>query len=113
MLVAAVVAVIWANLGPISYATFLHLPIGPLDLEHWVADGLLAVFFFVAGLELKRELTVGALSRPAEALVPMVAAVCGMVVPALIFVGLNLALPGGQPHGWAIPMATDIAFALA
>ncbi len=60
----------------------LHLPLGPLDLEHWAADGLLAIFFFVAGLELKRELTVGALGEPAEALVPIVAALCGMVVPA-------------------------------
>lgn len=113
MLVAAVVAVLWANLGPASYAALRHLPLGPLDLEHWVADGLLAIFFFVAGLELKRELTVGALSRPAQALVPIVAALCGMAVPAVIFVLVNLTLAGGRPQGWAIPMATDIAFALA
>ena len=87
MLVAAVVALLWANLGPASYQAVLHLPFGPLDLEHWAADGLLAIFFFVAGLELKRELTVGALSKPAEALVPIVAALCGMVVPALIYIG--------------------------
>ncbi|GAA3720002.1 Na+/H+ antiporter NhaA [Microlunatus aurantiacus] len=113
MLTAAVVAVVWANLGPDSYQRLLHLPLGPLDLAHWAADGLLAIFFFVAGLELKRELTVGALSKPAEALVPIVAALCGMVVPALIYAGINLALPDGRPQGWAIPMATDIAFALA
>ena len=113
MLTAAVVAVGWANLGPDSYQRLLHLPLGPLDLAHWAADGLLAIFFFVAGLELKRELTVGALSKPAEALVPIVAALCGMVVPALIYAGINLALPDGRPQGWAIPMATDIAFALA
>ena len=113
MLTAAVVALGWANLGPASYSALRQLPLGPLDLEHWVADGLLAIFFFVAGLELKRELTVGALSRPAQALVPMVAAICGMLVPAGIFVALNLALPDGHPQGWAIPMATDIAFALA
>lgn len=113
MLVAAVVALLWANLGPTSYTAVLHLPLGPLDLGHWTADGLLAIFFFVAGLELKRELTVGSLSRPAEALVPIVAALCGMVVPALIFVAVNVALPDGRPGGWAIPMATDIAFALA
>ena len=70
MLAAALVAVLWANLGP-TYERLLHLPLGPLDLEHWAADGLLAIFFFVAGLELKRELTVVALSKPAEALVPM------------------------------------------
>jgi NhaA family Na+:H+ antiporter len=113
MLVAAVVAILWANLGPDSYQAVLQLPLGPLDLEHWTADGLLAIFFFVAGLELKRELTVGALSKPAEALVPIVAALCGMIVPALIYLGINLALPDGRPQGWAIPMATDIAFALA
>ena len=73
---------LWANLGPGAYEAVLHLQLGPLDLEHWAADGLLTIFFFVAGLELKRELTVGALSKPAEALVPIVAAVCGMAVPA-------------------------------
>ena len=113
MLGAAVLALLWANLGHDSYEAVLHLPIGPLDLEHWTADGLLAIFFFVAGLELKRELTVGALSRPAEALVPIMAALCGMAVPAVIFVTVNVIMPGGRPQGWAIPMATDIAFALA
>lgn len=113
MLAAAVVALLWANLGPESYQRMLHLRLGPLDLEHWTADGLLAIFFFVAGLELKRELTVGALSKPTEALVPIVAALCGMVAPAAVYVGVNLALPDGRPGGWAIPMATDIAFALA
>jgi NhaA family Na+:H+ antiporter len=113
MLIAAVIALLWANLDRAGYEQVLHLPLGPLDLEHWTADGLLAIFFFVAGLELKRELTVGALSKPAEALVPIVAALCGMVVPAAIFAGINLAAPGGRPEGWAIPMATDIAFALA
>jgi NhaA family Na+:H+ antiporter len=113
MLTAAVIALLWANLAPVSYADVLHLPLGPLDLEHWTSDGLLAIFFFVAGLELKRELTVGALSKPAEALVPIVAAVAGMIVPALIYVAINVGLSGGRPQGWAIPMATDIAFALA
>src|SRR5919205_623581 len=79
MLVAAAVALLWANVGPGSYAAVGHLRLGPLDLAHWTADGLLAIFFFVAGLELKRELTVGTLARPAQALVPVVAAVCGMV----------------------------------
>jgi NhaA family Na+:H+ antiporter len=113
MLSAAVVALLWANLRPEAYERMLHLRLGPLDLEHWTADGLLAIFFFVAGLELKRELTVGALSKPTEALVPIVAALCGMVAPAAVYVGVNLALPDGRPGGWAIPMATDIAFALA
>jgi Na+:H+ antiporter, NhaA family len=113
MLAAAVIAMIWANLGEVSYEAFRHLQIGPLDAEHWAADGLLTIFFFVAGLELKRELTVGSLSRPAEALVPIVAALCGMLVPALVYLMINFSVEGGQPRGWAIPMATDIAFALA
>ena len=103
MLTAAVVALLWANLAPVSYQEALHLPLGPLDLEHWAADGLLAIFFFVAGLELKRELTVGALSKPAEALVPIVAALCGMVVPALIYTVVNLALPDGRTAGLGHP----------
>jgi NhaA family Na+:H+ antiporter len=113
MLAAAVIAMIWANLSEVSYETLRHLQIGPLDAEHWAADGLLTIFFFVAGLELKRELTVGSLSRPAEALVPIVAALCGMLVPALVYLVINFSVEGGQPRGWAIPMATDIAFALA
>jgi Na+:H+ antiporter, NhaA family len=113
MLAAAVIALIWANVGEVSYEALRHLPIGPLDAEHWAADGLLTIFFFVAGLELKRELTVGSLSRPAEALVPIAAALCGMLVPALIYLVINFSAEGGHPRGWAIPMATDIAFALA
>ena len=113
MLVAAVAAVLWANLGHDSYEAVRSFPLGPLDLEHWAADGLLTIFFFVAGLELKREFTVGSLSRPQEALLPIVAALCGMVVPASIYLAVNLLAPGGRPEGWAIPMATDIAFALA
>ena len=81
-----------------------------LDMEHWAADGALTLFFFVAGLELKREFLVGSLRRPADALVPVVAAVCGVAVPAVIFTVVNL---GGNTDGWAIPAATDIAFALA
>jgi NhaA family Na+:H+ antiporter len=112
MLVAAAVALGWANLAPAAYATVRHARLGPLDLEHWSADGLLAIFFFVAGLELKRELTVGTLAQPARALVPVVAAVCGMAVPAAVCLAVNLR-PGGEPSAWAVPMATDIAFALA
>ena len=112
MLVAAAVALVWANAAPGSYAAVSHVRLGPLDVAHWTADGLLAVFFFVAGLELKRELTVGTLARPAQALVPVVAALAGMVVPAVLCLAVNLA-PGGHPQAWAVPMATDIAFALA
>ena len=113
-LAAAVVAVVWAN-SPweASYQSFISFELGPLDLEHWGADGALTLFFFVAGLELKREFVVGSLRRPADAAVPVTAALCGVAVPALLFLAVNLVAPSGQPGGWAIPAATDIAFALA
>jgi NhaA family Na+:H+ antiporter len=118
MLGATVLALIWANSAfADSYQELSELTFGPaalhldLDLAHWTADGLLAVFFLVAGLELKRELVVGSLSNPAAAALPVVAAVCGMAVPAVLYVAVNLS--GGDLRGWAIPTATDIAFALA
>lgn len=112
-LAAAAVALFWAN-SPWSpaYDDLRHLKLGPLDLEHWAADGALALFFFVAGLELKREFVVGTLRRPADAAVPVVAALCGVAVPALVYFAVNSG-PGGRSEGWAIPAATDIAFALA
>lgn len=114
LLVAAVIAVVWANTPAAeSYEALRAVQLGPLDLQHWAADGALAVFFFVAGLELKQELTTGSLSRPADALVPAVAAVAGMVVPAAVYTVVNLIAPTGTLDGWAVPMATDIAFALA
>ena len=111
-LVAAVVGIVWANSAwAASYFELRHVEIGPLDVEHWAADGALTLFFFVAGLELKRELVIGSLRRPADAAVPVAAAVCGVAVPALIYLGINA--NGGHPEGWAVPAATDIAFALA
>jgi NhaA family Na+:H+ antiporter len=114
-LIAAAVAVIWMNLDPSSYVDLRHVEVGPLDLEHWAADGALALFFFVAGLELKREFLLGSLRRPADAAVPIAAAVCGVALPALLFFTVNeLSSSGGDYlKGWAIPAATDIAFALA
>lgn len=113
-LVAATVAVIWANTAwSDSYLDLRHLELGPLSLEHWAADGVLAIFFFVAGLELKREFVVGSLSKVSDAVVPVVAAACGVAVPALIYTVINLSHPDGRLGGWAIPSATDIAFALA
>lgn len=118
LLVAAAIAIAWANLAPDAYETVRATTIGPealhldLDLEHWAADGLLAIFFFVAGLELKRELVVGQLRRPADALLPVAAALCGMVVPALVYVAVTR-LTDDSGAGWAVPTATDIAFALA
>ena len=85
-LVAALVALTWANLDYSSYEQFRGWQIGPLGVEQWASDGALTVFFFVAGLELKRELLVGSLRRPADAAVPVSAACCGVAVPALIFV---------------------------
>lgn len=80
------------------------------NLHHWINDGLMAVFFFVVGLELKREIVAGELSNPRKALLPIAAALGGMAVPAAIYLFLN---PVGEVHsGWGIPMATDIAFAL-
>lgn len=110
-LIAAAVALVWANAAGSSYLSVQQLQVGHLDLQHWAADGALAVFFFLAGIELKREFLVGSLSRPADAAVPMVAALCGVAVPALVYVGFNLRTD--NLHGWAIPSATDIAFALA
>lgn len=80
------------------------------SIHHWINDGLMAIFFFVVGLELKREMVAGELSNPRKALLPIGAAIGGMVAPALIYFSLN---PTGEVHsGWGIPMATDIAFAL-
>ncbi|MGK5447017.1 Na+/H+ antiporter NhaA [Streptomyces radiopugnans] len=118
LLAAAVVALVWANSpwgGLYESVRDFHFGIPSLHLDlsvgHWASDGLLTIFFFVAGIELKRELLLGELRRPAAAALPVVAALCGMVVPALFYVAVNAA-GGGQMDGWAIPMATDIAFAL-
>jgi Na+:H+ antiporter, NhaA family len=118
LLAATVVAIILANTRARSWYEHLqHVAIGPaalllhLTLEEWTADGLLAIFFFIAGLELKRELVAGEMRRLSAALVPVAAALGGMVVPALIYLGINLGHPAVK--GWAIPSATDLAFALA
>lgn len=119
LLVATVLALVWAN-SPWShaYADVRDATFGiaslrlELSVGQWAADGLLAVFFFVAGLELKREFVAGDLRDVRRAAIPVVAAASGVAVPALIFVLLNLG-DGGQLRGWAIPTATDIAFALA
>ncbi|MBN9792931.1 Na+/H+ antiporter NhaA [Pseudonocardia sp. TMWB2A] len=119
LVVAAAVALLFAN-SPWrdAYTALSELTVGPaalhldLSLATWAADGLLAIFFFVVGLELKREFLAGDLRDPRTALLPVAAAVGGMAVPALIYVAINLANPGALV-GWAIPTATDIAFALA
>lgn len=113
MLAATIAALLWANLAPSSYERISGLEVGPLSVAHWAADGILTIFFFVAGMELKREFVEGSLSRPADALVPIIAAAAGMIVPAGIYLLVNGLSSTGDTGGWAIPMATDIAFALA
>jgi NhaA family Na+:H+ antiporter len=119
LIAAAAVALLAANSGLADgYRALLHLEFGPamprfgvLDLEHWVADGLMAIFFLLVGLEVKREWYDGRLSTPAERRLPVIAAAAGMAVPALVY----LAVTGFDPglvRGWAIPSATDIAFAI-
>ncbi|MYC26518.1 MAG: Na+/H+ antiporter NhaA [Nitrospira sp. SB0662_bin_26] len=119
LLAATVVAVAWAN-SP--WAGFYHhwlqaelsFSVGPFGLSksvsHWIADGLMGIFFFVVGLEIKRELLAGELANPRKAALPVIAAVGGMVVPALVYFAFNG--NGEFARGWGIPMATDIAFAL-
>ncbi|MFE7133472.1 Na+/H+ antiporter NhaA [Streptomyces sp. NPDC057638] len=119
LLVAAIAALIWANTPLASgYDAIRDFHIGPaalgldLSVQHWAADGLLAIFFFVAGIELKRELVAGELRDRKAAALPVIAAICGMAVPALVYVLVNT-VGGGSTTGWAVPTATDIAFALA
>ncbi|HMJ07750.1 MAG TPA: Na+/H+ antiporter NhaA, partial [Pyrinomonadaceae bacterium] len=92
------------------YLGFWHASVGPLSVEHWINDGLMAVFFLLIGLELERELYVGELSTLKDALLPIFAALGGVVLPALIHFGFNLGTP--EQAGVGIPMATDIAFAV-
>jgi NhaA family Na+:H+ antiporter len=119
LLACTIVALVWAN-SPWadSYVDLLHTYVGvswgdaafKLSLHHWINDGLMVVFFFVVGLEIKRELVVGELSSFNKAALPVAAAIGGMVVPAVLFFVLNVGGEGAR--GWGIPMATDIAFAL-
>src|SRR3954464_996934 len=120
LVAAAAVALVWAN-SPLadSYQSLREVRVGPsalhlhLDLATWAADGLLAIFFFVVGLELKREFVAGDLREPRRAALPIFAAVGGMLAPAILFAVVNWGTGAGALSGWAIPTATDIAFALA
>lgn len=118
LLVAALVALLLANTalsGLYEDVRDFHFGISAIGLDlsigHWASDGLLTIFFFVAGIELKRELVSGELRDPRAAALPIVAAMCGMAVPALFYLSVNTT-ESGDLNGWAIPMATDIAFAL-
>jgi NhaA family Na+:H+ antiporter len=119
LVAAAVVALVWAN-SPWQdsyhtlWSTHLSLSLGrrslDLTLQEWINDGLMAIFFFVVGLEIKREVVEGELRDPRRAALPAIAAIGGMLVPALIYLAINA---GGEgAHGWGIPMATDIAMAV-
>lgn len=119
LFVATLLALLWANSAwHASYSWFWKLPLGldfrghwaGLDLRHWIDDGLMAVFFFVVGLEIKREFVKGELASLRQAALPILAAAGGMIVPAGIYLLFN-STPRTS-HGWGIPMATDIAFAL-
>jgi NhaA family Na+:H+ antiporter len=119
LLAASVMALVWAN-SPwaAGYFHLAHVPLAvsaggssfALSIQHWVNDLLMALFFFVVGLEIKRELVVGELSTPEKATLPALAAIGGLLLPAGIYAVLNTGGPGSS--GWGVPMATDIAFAL-
>ena len=114
LLIGAIAALVWANVSPGGYESFWHTSADVaglhLDLRHWINDGLMAVFFFVVGLEIKRELVTGELRDRRAALLPAIAAAGGVAVPALLFLAITAG--SGQTAGWALPAATDIAFAI-
>lgn len=119
ILAGAILALLWANIfGAEAYNSFWHTPfliqfgdwsLG-LDFKHLINEGLMTIFFLVVGLEIKRELATGELRDPRNAALPILGAIGGMVVPALIYLAINGGGPGSR--GWGIPMATDIAFAV-
>ncbi len=122
LVLATIAALVFANSGAASaYSEFAHTYVGfeigdfslRMSIAHWAADGLLAIFFFLVGLELKMELVNGDLRDPKRAMVPVAAAAGGVAAPALIFTAINLSSGGEALGGWAIPAATDIAFAVA
>ncbi|MDR1294022.1 MAG: Na+/H+ antiporter NhaA [Bifidobacteriaceae bacterium] len=118
--ITALLALVWVN-SPVggSYLALRDFAFGPesihlhLTVEQWAADGLLTVFFFLVGVELKREFTVGELASLRSAALPVVAAIGGMTAPALIYLAFNVISTHGVTRGWAVPVATDIAFSVA
>ena len=113
LIISAAAALVWANSGAGGlYRALLRAPVGPLPVHVWINDGLMAVFFLLVGLELRREMVRGELASVRRVAAPGLAALGGMAVPALIFVAFNWGNPQAL-RGWAVPVATDIAFALA
>lgn len=108
---AAILALLFAN-SPLaeSYFSFIHVKVGSLSLQHWINDGLMVIFFFVVGLEIKKEIIAGELSTLKKAAFPIAGALGGMILPAIIYAYFNPSSPA--LNGWGIPMATDIAFAV-
>jgi NhaA family Na+:H+ antiporter len=119
LFLASLMALVWANLSIASYHSLWHTELTfslghfhiTKTLVHWVNEALMSLFFFTVGLEIKRELLVGELASPKRALLPIAAALGGMLFPAIIYMTLNFGTPASR--GWGIPMATDIAFSLA
>lgn len=119
LFIAAAAAVIWANISAHTYHEVWHtklaISLGPFQfaktLAHWIDEALMTIFFFIVGLEIKREFLVGGLSSPKQAVLPIAAALGGMLVPAAIYAAFNAATASAR--GWGVPMATDIAFSLA
>ncbi|WP_082309877.1 Na+/H+ antiporter NhaA [Nonomuraea sp. SBT364] len=112
MLAATVAALVWANVSLDSYTSLVHTEIAGLEVYKWAQHGLLSIFFFVAGLEVKEEFVHGELASPRKAALPILAAFAGMAVPAVVYLAVSWGAPDAG-RGWAIPTATDIAFALA
>ncbi len=118
LLAATVAALVWANTAGASYTALWHTPLGvefgpwsmSRELHFWINDGLMTIFFFVVGLEIRREIFEGELATLRQSALPLAAALGGMLVPAVIYAALNAGRP--TSGGWAIPMATDIAFAV-
>jgi NhaA family Na+:H+ antiporter len=112
LVAAAGAALIVAN-GPLAPAYFaaLHVRLGPLSVLHWIDDALMALFFLLVGLEIKRAFLIGALARLSDRILPVIAALAGMAVPAALYLMVAAGVPG-LARGWAIPAATDIAFAV-